>query len=92
VRVREKNPCFKGGKMSKINILKEAEKIKKSYTPYHLVNVDNFHVFLGLFEGDYKKHKHPYDVGSFERGRRGLGEEEHLAQIQSQKQGCGDAF
>ncbi|KPK78557.1 MAG: hypothetical protein AMJ89_01200 [candidate division Zixibacteria bacterium SM23_73] len=48
-------------KMPKINILKEAEKIKKSYTPYHLVNVDNFHVFLGLFEGDYKKHRHPYD-------------------------------
>ena len=47
--------------MPKINVLKEAEKIKKSYTPYHLVNVDNFHVFLGLFEGDYKKHRHPYD-------------------------------
>ena len=47
--------------MPKINILKEAEKMRKSYTPYHLVNVDNFHVFLGLFEGDYKKHKHPYD-------------------------------
>jgi mannose-6-phosphate isomerase-like protein (cupin superfamily) len=48
-------------KMPKINILKEAEKIKKPYTPYHLANVDNYHVFLGLFEGDYKKHKHPYD-------------------------------
>jgi mannose-6-phosphate isomerase-like protein (cupin superfamily) len=47
--------------MPKINILKEAEKIKKPYTPYHLANVDNYHVFLGLFEGDYKKHKHPYD-------------------------------
>jgi quercetin dioxygenase-like cupin family protein len=47
--------------MPKINILKEAEKIKKSYTPFHLVDVDNFHVFLGLFEGDYRKHKHPYD-------------------------------
>jgi mannose-6-phosphate isomerase-like protein (cupin superfamily) len=48
-------------KMPKINILKEAEKVKKPYTPYHLANVDNYHVFLGLFEGDYKKHKHPYD-------------------------------
>jgi mannose-6-phosphate isomerase-like protein (cupin superfamily) len=47
--------------MSKINVLKEADKIKKPYTPYHLVNVDNFHLFLGLFEGDYKKHRHPYD-------------------------------
>jgi mannose-6-phosphate isomerase-like protein (cupin superfamily) len=47
--------------MSKINILKEAEKIKKSYTPFQLVDVDNFHVFLGLFEGDYRKHRHPYD-------------------------------
>jgi quercetin dioxygenase-like cupin family protein len=47
--------------MPKINVLKEAEKIKKSYTPFHLVNVDNFHVFLGLFEGDYRKHRHPYD-------------------------------
>jgi mannose-6-phosphate isomerase-like protein (cupin superfamily) len=48
-------------KMPKINILKEAEKIKKPFTPYHLVNVDNYHVFLGLFEKDYKRHKHPYD-------------------------------
>jgi mannose-6-phosphate isomerase-like protein (cupin superfamily) len=47
--------------MPRINVLKEAEKIKKPYTPYHLANVDNYHVFLGLFEGDYKKHKHPYD-------------------------------
>jgi len=47
--------------MPKINVLKEAEKIKKSYTPFHLVDVDNFHVFLGLFEGDYRKHRHPYD-------------------------------
>ncbi len=47
--------------MPKINILNEAERIEKPYTPYHLVNVDNFHVFLGLFQGDYKKHRHPYD-------------------------------
>ena len=47
--------------MPKINILKEAEKIKKSYTPFQLVDVDNFHVFLGLFEGDFRKHRHPYD-------------------------------
>jgi mannose-6-phosphate isomerase-like protein (cupin superfamily) len=47
--------------MPKINVLKEAEKIKISYTPFHLVDVDNFHVFLGLFEGDYRKHRHPYD-------------------------------
>ncbi len=47
--------------MPKINVLKEAEKIKKPYTPFPLVNVDGSHVFLGLFEGDYLKHKHPYD-------------------------------
>jgi len=47
--------------MPKINILREAEKIKKPYTPFHLVNVNGSHVFLGLFEGDYRKHKHPYD-------------------------------
>lgn len=47
--------------MPKINVLKEAEKIKKPYTPFLLVNVDGSHVFLGLFEGDYKKHRHPYD-------------------------------
>ena len=47
--------------MPKINVLKEAEKIKKSFSPFQLVNVDNFHVFLGLFDGDYRKHRHPYD-------------------------------
>ncbi|KPL00039.1 MAG: hypothetical protein AMJ91_05580 [candidate division Zixibacteria bacterium SM23_73_3] len=47
--------------MPKINVLKEAEKIKKPYTPFLLVNVDGSHVFLGLFEGDYRKHRHPYD-------------------------------
>jgi mannose-6-phosphate isomerase-like protein (cupin superfamily) len=47
--------------MPKINVLKEGEKIKKPYTPFPLVNVDGSHVFLGLFEGDYLKHKHPYD-------------------------------
>ncbi len=47
--------------MPKINVLKEAEKIKKPYTPFPLVNVDGSHVFLGLFEGDYLKHRHPYD-------------------------------
>jgi len=47
--------------MPKINVLKEAEKIKKPYTPFHLVNVNGSHVFLGLFEGDYRKHRHPYD-------------------------------
>lgn len=47
--------------MPKINILKEAEKIKKPYTPFPLVNVNGSHVFLGLFEGDYLKHRHPYD-------------------------------
>ncbi len=47
--------------MPKIDVLKEAQKIKKPYTPFPLVNVDGSHVFLGLFEGDYLKHKHPYD-------------------------------
>jgi mannose-6-phosphate isomerase-like protein (cupin superfamily) len=47
--------------MPKINVLKEAEKIKKPYTPFPLVNVNGSHVFLGLFEGDYLKHRHPYD-------------------------------
>jgi mannose-6-phosphate isomerase-like protein (cupin superfamily) len=47
--------------MPKINVLKEAEKIKKPYTPFPLVNVNGSHVFLGLFEGDYRKHRHPYD-------------------------------
>lgn len=47
--------------MPKINILKEAEKIKKPYTPFPLVNVNGSHVFLGLFESDYLKHRHPYD-------------------------------
>jgi mannose-6-phosphate isomerase-like protein (cupin superfamily) len=49
------------GRMPKINVLKEAGKIKKPYTPFPLVNVDGSHVFLGLFEGDYLKHRHPYD-------------------------------
>ncbi|UCB53542.1 MAG: cupin domain-containing protein [Candidatus Zixiibacteriota bacterium] len=47
--------------MPKVCVLKEAEKIKKPYTPFPLVNVDGSHVFLGLFEGDYLKHRHPYD-------------------------------
>ncbi len=47
--------------MPKINVLKEAEKIRKPYTPFPLVNVNGSHVFLGLFEGDYLKHRHPYD-------------------------------
>jgi len=47
--------------MPKVKVLKEAEKIKKPYTPFPLVNVDGSHVFLGLFEGDYLKHRHPYD-------------------------------
>ncbi len=47
--------------MPKICVLREAEKIKKPYTPFPLVNVNGSHVFLGLFEGDYRKHKHPYD-------------------------------
>ncbi|NIM96785.1 MAG: cupin domain-containing protein [candidate division Zixibacteria bacterium] len=47
--------------MPKINVLKEAEKIKKPYTPFPLANVNGSHVFLGLFQGDYLKHRHPYD-------------------------------
>jgi mannose-6-phosphate isomerase-like protein (cupin superfamily) len=47
--------------MPKVNVLKEAEKIKKPYTPFPLVNVNGSHLFLGLFEGDYLKHRHPYD-------------------------------
>jgi len=47
--------------MPKVKVLKEAEKIKKPYTPFPLVNVDGSHVFLGLFEGHYLKHRHPYD-------------------------------
>ena len=47
--------------MRKINVLKEAEKIKEPFNPFRLVDVDNFHVFLGLFDGDYRKHRHPYD-------------------------------
>ena len=47
--------------MPKINVLKKAKNIKKPYTPFPLVNVNGSHVFLGLFEGDYKKHRHPYD-------------------------------
>jgi mannose-6-phosphate isomerase-like protein (cupin superfamily) len=47
--------------MPKINILKQAERIKKPYTPFPLANVNGSHVFLGLFQGDYLKHRHPYD-------------------------------
>lgn len=47
--------------MPKVNVLKEAEKIKKPYTPVPLVNVNGSHVFLGMFQGDYLKHRHPYD-------------------------------
>ena len=47
--------------MRKINILKEAEKITEPFNPFWLVDVDNCHVFLGLFDGDYRKHRHPYD-------------------------------
>jgi mannose-6-phosphate isomerase-like protein (cupin superfamily) len=49
------------GCMIKINVLKEAERIKKPYTPFPLVNVNGSHVFLGMFQGDYLKHRHPYD-------------------------------
>ena len=47
--------------MPKVNVLKEAEKIRKPYTPFPLVNVNGSHVFLGLFEGEYLRHRHPYD-------------------------------
>lgn len=47
--------------MRKINVLKEAEKIKEPFNPFRLVDVDNCHVFLGLFDGEYRKHRHPYD-------------------------------
>jgi mannose-6-phosphate isomerase-like protein (cupin superfamily) len=47
--------------MAKINVLKQAERIKKPYTPFPLANVNGSHVFLGMFQGDYLKHRHPYD-------------------------------
>ena len=47
--------------MKKIDIPQEAAKIKKPFTPRHLIDVDGYHVYLGLIQGEYSMHKHPHD-------------------------------
>ena len=47
--------------MSKVDIAKKLEKVKKSFTRYVLTKVDNYYVYLVIFQGDYKRHRHPSD-------------------------------
>lgn len=47
--------------MPKIDIGKKLTKIKKFFTRYLLAKVDNYYVYLVIFQGDYKKHRHPAD-------------------------------
>ena len=47
--------------MPKIDIVKKLGRVKKSFTRYLLTKVDDHHVYLVVFHGDYKKNRHPAD-------------------------------
>jgi mannose-6-phosphate isomerase-like protein (cupin superfamily) len=47
--------------MQKVNILEEGKKIKKPFVPRHIEDVGDYNIYLVLLEGEYKRHKHPYD-------------------------------
>ena len=47
--------------MPKVDIAKKLGKAKKSFTRYLLTRVDDHHIYLVIFQGDYKKNKHPFD-------------------------------
>ena len=47
--------------MPKVNILDEGKKIKKPFTPRHIEDVGDHNIYLVVLEGEYKRHKHPYD-------------------------------
>jgi len=47
--------------MPKIDISSKLKRVKKSFTRYLLTKVDNYYSYLVIFQGDYKKHRHPAD-------------------------------
>ncbi|MCJ7508821.1 MAG: cupin domain-containing protein [candidate division Zixibacteria bacterium] len=47
--------------MPKIDIVKKLGKIKKSFTRYLLTKVDDYNVYLVVFQGEYKRNRHPGD-------------------------------
>ena len=47
--------------MPKVDIAKKLQKVKKSFTRYLLTKVDNYYIYLVIFQGDYKRHNHPSD-------------------------------
>lgn len=47
--------------MPKVNILEEGKKIKKPFTPRHIEDVGDYNIYLVVLDGEYKRHKHPYD-------------------------------
>lgn len=47
--------------MPKINIGEAMKKIKKPFEPLHLVDVGDYNVYLVELQGEYKRHKHPFD-------------------------------
>jgi len=47
--------------MPKINIQEAMRRIKKPFEPLHLVDVGDYNVYLVELQGEYKRHKHPYD-------------------------------
>jgi mannose-6-phosphate isomerase-like protein (cupin superfamily) len=47
--------------MPKVDIAKKLGKVKKSFTRYLLTKVDDYHIYLVVFQGDYKSNRHPGD-------------------------------
>ncbi len=47
--------------MPKINLLKEGKKVKVPFKPINVCRVGESNILLGVIQGVYKNHKHPYD-------------------------------
>ncbi len=47
--------------MEKIDFLSLATKLKGPWEPMEIARMDNYHVILALFDGEYKFHKHDGD-------------------------------
>jgi mannose-6-phosphate isomerase-like protein (cupin superfamily) len=47
--------------MPKINVLKEAKKLKTPFTPFKVANIDDSHAYVAIIKGEFQKHRHPRD-------------------------------
>jgi quercetin dioxygenase-like cupin family protein len=47
--------------MPKVNLLKEGKRVKVPFKPVSISRVGDSNILVGVIQGEYKKHSHPYD-------------------------------